>query len=176
LHTKYEFQRRGKYKGKKIFLYAVSFISCNLLYPLSHKYHCFYRSGTIYQSSINIDARDGNYNKCPYTAFLELKNMVPTDQKCLFGKSGTNNVWKPLLRYLVLHSRLQWTSKSLWICYQWDINFKPSNEEIQWFFWKYFSFTFMLHTVCTLYYLYFRLCKEYKTWEYVFLYVSRLAV
>ena len=55
-HMKYEFQQKRQVQRVEVFLYAASFISCNLLQPLSHKHHCFYLSGAIYQSSINIDA------------------------------------------------------------------------------------------------------------------------
>jgi hypothetical protein len=91
-HMKYEFQQKRQVQREEDFLYAASFISCNLLQPLSHKHHCSYLSGTIYQSSINIDARDGIYSKRLCTAFLELENMVPTDQICLLGKSCNNNI------------------------------------------------------------------------------------
>lgn len=49
-HMKYEFQQKRQVQREEDFLYAASFISCNLLQPLSHKHHCSYLSGTIYQS------------------------------------------------------------------------------------------------------------------------------
>jgi hypothetical protein len=48
-HKKYEFQQKMQVQREEDFLYAASFISCNLLQPLSHKHHCFYLGGKIYQ-------------------------------------------------------------------------------------------------------------------------------